>query len=195
MRKLWQMLAHLNGQIINYANLGSALGVSNTTAKNYVELLASTFMIRLLPPLLINTGKRLVKSPKVYLNDTGIANALLGLADFNQLAGHPSMGVNWEAFVLLNLTATFPGFNFYFYRTGHGAEIDFVVEKNGKIICIECKSSLAPKLVKGTFTAIEDIHPEITLVISPVKEGWTSKQGIEVVNLKEAISKVKEMFG
>lgn len=195
MRKLWQMLAHLNGQIINYANLGNALGVSNTTAKNYVELLASTFMIRLLPPFLANTGKRLVKSPKVYLTDTGIANALLGIADFNQMAGHPSMGANWEALVLANLTAAFPGFSFYFYRTGHGAEIDFVVEKNRKIICVECKSSLTPKLVKGTYTAIEDIHPEITLVISPVKEGWPSKQGIEVVNLKEAIQKIKEVLG
>jgi predicted AAA+ superfamily ATPase len=194
MRKLWQMLAHLNGQIINYANLGNALGVSQTTARNYVELLASTFMLKLLPPFLANTGKRLVKTPKVYLTDTGIANALLGVADFNQLTGHPTIGANWETLVLANLTATFPGYNFYFYRTGHGAEIDFILEKHGRIVCVECKSSLTPKLVKGTFTAIDDIHPEFTLVISPVDEGWQAKPGIEVVNLREAIQKIKEIL-
>ncbi len=194
MRKLWQMLAHLNGQVINYATLGSSLGVSHTTARNYVELLSSTFMIRLLPPFLANTGKRLVKSPKVYLNDTGIANALLGIADFSQLAGHPSIGAAWEALVLSNLMASFPGFSFYFYRTGHGAEIDIIVEYHERIVAVECKAGLSPKLAKGTFTAIEDLNPEITLVVSPVKEGWPMKQGIEVVNLREAVNKIKEIL-
>ena len=194
MRKLWQMLAHLNGQIINYATLGSSLGVSHTTARNYVELLSSTFMIRLLPPFLANTGKRLIKSPKVYLSDTGIANALLGIADFRQLAGHPSIGAAWEAMVLSNLIASFPGFVFYFYRTGHGAEIDIIVEYHESIVAVECKTGLSPKLAKGTFTAIDDLKPKITLVVSPVKEGWPMKQGIEVVNLLEAVSKIKELL-
>ena len=194
MRRLWQMLAHLNGQIINYASLGSSLGVSHTTAKNYVELLSSTFMIRLLQPFLANTGKRLIKSPKVYLNDTGIANTLLGIADFRQLVGHPSIGAAWEALVLSNLMACFPGLNFYFYRTSHAAEIDIIVEYRKRIVAVECKAGLSPKLLKGTFIAIDDLKPEITLVVSPVKEGWPMKQGIEVVNLQEAVSKIGDQL-
>jgi len=194
MRKLWQMLAHINGQIINYATLGSSLGVSHTTARNYVELLSSTFMVHLLPPYLANIGKRLVKSPKIYLTDTGITNALLNIANFEQLAGHPSIGAVWEALVLSNLMASFPGFNFYFYRTGHGAEIDIIIESHKRIVAVECKAGLSPKLAKGTFTAINDLKPEITLIVSPVKEGWPMKQGIEVVNLRKAVNRIKEIL-
>jgi len=194
MRKLWQMLAHINGQIINYATLGSSLGVSHTTARNYVELLSSTFMVHLLPPYLANIGKRLVKSPKIYLTDTGITNALLNIANFEQLAGHPSIGAVWEALVLSNLMASFPGFNFYFYRTGHGAEIDIIIESHKRIVAVECKAGLSPKLAKGTFIAIDDLKPEITLIVSPVKEGWPMKQGIEVVNLRKAVNRIKEIL-
>lgn len=194
MRKLWQMLAHLNGQIINYSMLGGSLGVSHTTARNYLELLSSTFMVYLLPPFLANTGKRLVKSPKVYLNDNGIANALLGIVDFGQLSGHPFMGAAWESMILSNLMGSFPKFNFFFYRTGHGAEIDIIIQHQQRIICIECKASMTPKLVRGTYAAIEDLNPEFTLVVSPVKKGWPMKKGIEVVNLNEAIEKIKGLL-
>lgn len=195
MRKLWQMLAHLNGQILNYSRLGNSLGISNMTVKNYIELLAATFMIRLLPPFVINTGKRLVKSPKVYLSDTGITNTLLGITNFNQLSGHPSIGANWEALVINNLSSTCRGCGIYFYRTGHGAEMDMVIEKGGKIICAECKSSLTPSLVKGAYSAIEDLHPEKTLVVAPVKQGWQMKKGIEVVSITEATQRIKEVLG
>lgn len=194
MRKLWQMLAHINGQIINYATLGSSLGVSHTTARNYVELLSSTFMVHLLPPFFANIGKRLVKSPKIYLTDTGIANTLLGIVNFEQLAGHPSIGAAWEALVLSNLMACFPRFNFYFYRTGHGAEIDIIVESNKGIVAVECKAGLSPKLSKGTFTAINDLKPKIMLVICPVKKGWPMKPGIEITSLGESINKIGKIL-
>jgi uncharacterized protein len=194
MRKLWQMLAHLNGQIINYSTLARSLGVSNTTAKNYTEMLASAFMVTLLQPYLPNLGKRLVKSPKIFLNDTGISNALLGIESFEQLSGHPSMGAIWENMVLSNLMGTFPGCHFYFYRTGHGAEIDLILENKGRIIAVECKASLSPRLEKGTFSAIEDMNPDLILVVSPVKSGWSMRSGVMVVNLDEAIDKIKEHF-
>jgi predicted AAA+ superfamily ATPase len=194
MRKLWQMLANLNGQIMNYSLLGSSVGVSHTTVRNYVELLQSTFMLQVLQPFVAGTGKRLIKSPKVYLNDTGISNALLRIVDFEQLAGHPSFGPAWETFVLNNLTGTFPQFNFYFYRTGHGAEIDIIVENSGKRIAVECKAGLSPKLSTGTFTAIEDIQPLASLVVAPVEKGWPMKKGIEVVNIEEAINLIGQLI-
>lgn len=195
MRKLWQMLANLNGQIVNYSMLGSSLGVSHTTVRNYVELLNSTFMLQLLPSFLSNTGKRLIKSPKVYLSDIGITNTLLRIPDFEQLAGHPTFGPAWETLVLINLTASFPHFNFFFYRTSHGAEIDIIVENGQKRIAVECKAGLSPKLSIGTFTAIDDIKPLVTLVVAPVEKGWPMKKNIEVVNISEAIGIIREMMG
>jgi len=195
MRKLWQMLANLNGQIINYSLLGSSLGVSHTTVRNYVELLKSTFMLQLLPPFLSGTGKRLVKSPKVYLNDPGITNALLRIADFDQLAGHPSFGAAWETMVLTNLTGSFPHFNFYFYRTSHGAEIDIILENGQKRVAVECKAGLSPKLSSGTFLAIEDIQPLQSLVVAPVEQGWPMKEGVDVVNISRAIQKIRDLLG
>lgn len=193
MRKLWQMLANLNGQIVNYSLLGSSLGVSHTTVRNYVELLQSTYMLTLLQPFDSGIGKRLVKSPKVYLNDTGISNALLRISDFEQLAGHPSFGLAWETLVINNLAGAFPNLSFYFYRTGHGAEIDIIIENNGKRIAVECKAGLSPKLTSGTFIAINDIQPLATLVVAPVEKGWNMNKGIEVVNLEEAITIIGQL--
>jgi uncharacterized protein len=194
MRKLWQMLANLNGQILNYSILGASLGVSHTTVRNYVELLGSAFMLQLLPPFASGAGKRLVKSPKVYLSDIGITNALLRLPDFEQLAGHPSFGSAWESLVLINLTASFPQYNFFFYRTSHGAEIDIVIENGSKRIAVECKAGLSPKLSIGTFTAIEDVKPLTTLVVAPVDIGWPMKHGIDVVNISEAITAIRTLL-
>ena len=194
MRKLWQMLAHYNGQIINYSVLANSLGISVSTARNYVELLSSTFMVRLLKPFLVNTGKRLVKSPKVYLNDVGISNALLGIHDFNQLSGHPSAGAAWETMVYSNLSGYFPKLNFYFYRTSHGAEIDFIIESNNRLIAVECKIGMQPKLSRGTYTAINDLNPITTLIVAPVKTGWPVKPGIQVVNVIEAIDVISGLF-
>lgn len=195
MRKLWQMLAHLNSQLINYSLLANSLGISSPTARNYVELLSSTFMLKLVQPYLVNTGKRLVKTPKVYINDIGIANALLGINNFNQLSGHPSTGAAWETMVLTNLSGYFPKLNFFFYRTSHGAEIDFIIESSNQIIAVECKLGTQPKLSKGTYTGIDDLKPLTTLIISPVQSGWPLKPGIDVVNLNEAIIKIETIFG
>ena len=189
------MLANLNGQIINYSTLGGSLGVSHTTVRNYVELIGSTFMLRLLPPFTTSIGKRLVKSPKVYLNDTGIANTLLRVSDFEQLAGHPTFGLVWESLVLINLTATFPRYNFFFYRTSHGAEIDIIIENGTKRIAVECKASLSPKLSAGTYTAIADVKPVESLVVAPVVKGWPLREGIHVVNISEAISVIRNILG
>jgi len=195
MRKLWLMIAHLNGQIVNYHLIASSLGISAPTVKNYIELLSSTFMVRLLPPFIANTGKRLVKSPKIYLTDTGITNALMGITNFNQLAGLPSLGAAWESLVFANLTGNFQSLNFYFYRTNHGAELDLIIESKGKIIAVECKAGTTPVLSRGSYTAISDLKPLYTFIVSPVKSGWSVKPGVDVVSLEEVIQRIGDTFG
>jgi len=189
MRRLWQMLAHINGQVVNYSSLGKSLGISHSTIRNYIDLLEATFMVKLLPPYFSNLGKRIVKAPKVYITDTGIVNALLGIDSFDKAAGHPVFGSLWESVLLTNLKAQFSNAGFYYYRSSHGAEIDIVLEYKGKVIAIECKNKLSPTLSKGNYNAIEDINPVYTCVVAPVKEGWPMKKGIDVVSLDDYLLK------
>lgn len=190
MRRLWQMLAHVNGQTVNYSSLGNSLGVSNQTVKNYIDLLKSTYMVDMIAPYISNMGKRLVKAPKVYISDSGIVSALLGIRTFTDFSGHPAFGAVWETIVLANLRGTFPEVEISFYRTAGGAEIDFVVQINHQIIAIECKASYSPSLSKGNYIAIEDIHPEHTFVVTPSSESWPMSKGIDVVSLSGLIEKL-----
>ncbi|MBN2746210.1 MAG: ATP-binding protein [Bacteroidales bacterium] len=192
MRKLWQMTAHLNGQTINYNMLSLSLNVSNVTCRNYIELLASTFMLNLLPPYEANLKKRIVKSPKIYLNDTGITNSLLGIRNFESLAGSPALGGIWELAVYSNLKGHFPRAMFYFYRTSNGAEIDIVMEYLNKRFAIECKAGQQPSLGRGNWNAIEDINPDYVFVVAPVKEGWPMKEKVDVVNIPELINSIEK---
>jgi len=191
MRRLWQMLAHLNGQVTNLSMIGSSLGVSHTTIRNYIDLLADTFMLSVLQPRMANTGKRQVKSAKTYLTDTGIANALLGLSSYEQLIGHPSFGICWETLVYSELKAHFPEADYTFYRTSHGSELDFLIEEAGQLIAVECKATVSPVLSRGIHAAIEDLKPAITYVVSPVAHGWPIKKGIEVVSITELIANLQ----
>lgn len=194
MRKLWQMTAHLNGQTAHYSLLASSLSVSSPTIKNYIELLSSTFMLQLLPPYLTNMKKRIVKAPKIYLNDTGIANALLGIGSFEALTGHPSVGPAWETLVLSNLKGHYPRAGYYFYRTSHGAELDIIMENHGKRIAIECKTGTTPSLTRGNHNAIQDIKPAKMLIVAPVETGWPVKPGIDVVNPEELFQQLDMLF-
>lgn len=188
MRRLWQMLAHNNGQTINYQQLGKSLGVSNVTIRNYIDLLVGTFMVESIPPYLSNMGKRMIKSPKVYISDQGITNALLSLGSFTDLHGHPVFGTSWEQLVLMNIRGHFPNAEIYFYRTAAGAETDFVVQIRNQTFAIECKSSLTPKLSKGFFNAIEDIQPDHSFVAAPVEKGWSHSLSISITSLDELIN-------
>lgn len=190
MRRLWQMLAHNNGQTVDYSRFANSLGVSSVTVKNYIDLLESTFMVEVIQPYISNLGKRLVKAPKVYVSDSGITAALLGLKDFSNMSGHPSFGSIWEQIVLTNLKGLFPSASFYYYRTSNGAEMDFVMTLNNNVFAIECKSSLSPILSKGTYHAIDDIKPVRTIVVAPVEKGWQMKPGIEVASIIEMESMI-----
>lgn len=194
MRRLWQMLAHLNGQTSDYSKLAKSLNVSIPTIKKYIDLLESTFMLEILPAYFSNSGKRLIKAPKIYIADSGITAALSGLNSLEEMMGHPSIGGIWEQIVLTNLKANYPKAVFNFYRTSNGAEIDIVMTLNNSIFAIECKNSLSPSLSKGFYFAIEDIYPTHSFIVTPVDEGWPIKKGIDVIGLNELTSKIEEFL-
>jgi predicted AAA+ superfamily ATPase len=183
LERLWKMLAHLHGQIFNSSQIGSSLGVSHTTARKYIDLLSETFVIRLLKPYEANLGKRLVKSPKVYIRDSGILHALLDIDSTDNLLGHPIYGASWEGMVIENIITCFPDWQPYFYRTADGAEVDLLLIKGSKMIAVECKASTAPAVSKGFWSAIEVLKPDQTFIIAPVNEAYPFKNGVMVMPL------------
>jgi len=190
MRRLWQMLAHVNGQTVNYTTLASSLGVTSATVKNYIDLLADTYMVEVVSPYISNLGKRLVKAPKVYISDSGITATLLGLRSFEELSGHPAFGSIWEQVVLSNLKGLYPQADFFYYRTTNGAEIDFVMKIHDSVFAIECKASYSPSLSKGNYLAIEDIASVHTFIVTPSQDSWSMKEKIDVVSLDELKNKI-----
>lgn len=185
MRRLWMMLAHNNGQTVNYSEISKSLGVNNGTVKNYIDLLEATFMLYVIPPYVSNMGKRLVKAPKIYIADSGICTSLLNVHSYETLLGHVALGSIWEQIVIQNIKAAYPGAELFFYRTSNGAEVDLVMRYKSRVFVVECKSTLAPTLSKGNHNALEDIQPEHTYVVCPTFESWQMKQDITVIGLSE----------
>ena len=183
MRRLWKMLAHENAQMINYSRLAASLGVSDMTIRRYVDLLKETFMVDVVPPYISNLGKRLVKTPKVYLCDTGLTCALLGLKSFDELYAHPAFGGCWEQMVLANVRGLYPDADVSFYRTSAGAEMDFVVKKGQRTVALECKASSAPSVGRGTYSALDAIRPDAAYVVAPVEETYALNDRITAIPL------------
>ena len=182
-RRLWQMLAHENGQTVNYSKFAGSLGISDTTVRNYIDLLASTFMVEIVPPYFSNLGKRIRKAPKVYVADSGISAALLGLQSYADILGHPGFGAMWEQIVLINILGNWPEAEIFHYRSSGGSEVDFVVRHRNKVFVVECKASLSPTLSKGFYSAIADINPQFSYVVAPVEEGWPLAKKVSVISL------------
>ncbi len=188
LRRFWTMLAHLNGCLLNASKLASSMGVTVPTIKNYIDILEGTFVIRQLRPYHSNTKKRLVKSPKIYIRDTGLIHALLGIESYNDLLGHPALGNSYESFVIASILESYPRYAASFYRSASGAEIDLILQKGSKTIAIEIKSSQAPKLTKGVFEAIKVVKPDISYVIALVDEPYPIKNDIWVYDLKSFLN-------
>ena len=183
LRRFWQKLAHLHGQMWNASRLASGFGVSAPTVQHYLEILEATYMVRRLPPLHANLSKRLVKSPKIYLRDSGLLHALLGLRSLDDLAGHPVVGASWEGWVLEQIAQLLPSpWQLSFYRTAAGAEMDIVAERGNRRIGFEIKFSSAPALSKGFWSAMSDLKLERAYVIAPVETGYPLGQNVEVVS-------------
>ena len=168
LERLWTMLAHGQGTLLNASRLAAALQISASTAQRYIDLLADLLLVRRLPPFHRNVGKRLVKSPKVYVRDSGLVHALLGIKTYNDLAGHPVAGTSWEGFAIENLIQAAPESTVAsFYRTAAGAEIDLLLEIRGQgLWAIEIKRSLAGRPEKGFYIACKDLKPDRRFVVN-----------------------------
>ena len=185
MRRLWSMLAHNNSQQVNYSKLGESLGFSYKTIKSYIDTLTDFYMLRQLQPWSGNTKKRLVKAPKLYLRDSGLAHRFLTIPDFENLLGHPAIGASWEAYVVENiLNQLLDKWRYSFYRTSAKAEIDLVLEgPDNQVWAIEIKRSLAPTVSKGFYYACDDIKATHKFVIYPGNDAFPLSNGVEVMGL------------
>ena len=187
LRRFWTMLAHNQGALFNASRLGSALEVSSQSIARYTDLLVDLLLVRRLQPYHVNVGKRLVKSPKVYIRDSGLLHALLNIGDHNSLLGHPVVGMSWEGFVIENLinaapARTVPGF----YRTSGGAEVDLVLElPGGERWAIEVKRSRAANPARGFFEACEDLKPARRIVVHAGTERFPVRDQVEAIGLRE----------
>ena len=187
LRRFWTMLAHNQGGMLNVAQLARNLGVDAKTAAGYLDLLIDLLLVRRLPPWHANVGKRLVKSPKVFVRDSGLLHALLAIADKEALSAHPVLGQSWEGFVVENLLACAPhGVDGYFYRSSGGAEIDLLLARpDGGLWAVEIKRSLAPKLQRGFHSACADLKPVRKFVVYPGAERYRLAEDIEAIPLGE----------
>lgn len=186
LRRFWTMLAHEHGGLLNAAQLARSLAVSGKTLASYVDLFVDLFLLRRLEPWHANTTKRLVKSPRIYLRDSGLLHQMLGLRNMEQLLSYSRMGASWEGFVVENLIARLPeGGRASFFRTAVGAEIDLVLELPGhrKPWAIEIKRGRSPKLERGFHHAREDVDPEKCFVVCGTDEPFSMGDGIEAVSL------------
>jgi predicted AAA+ superfamily ATPase len=186
LHRFWQMLAHNQGQMLNAARLAGGLGVSGQTVARYLDILVDLLLVRRLPPWTSNLPKRLVRSPKVYLRDSGLLHALLGIPGHEQLLGHPIVGQSWEGFVIENLIRAAPlGSNAWFYRTSAGAEIDLLLQLGPKELwAVEVKRSLSsPQPSRGFQVACEDVNAKRHFVVYPGKERYRIDPLTEVTSL------------
>lgn len=185
LRRLWAMLALHQGGLLNTAQFARNLGVDAKTAASYLDLLVDLLIVRRLPPWHANLGKRLVKSPKVYVRDSGLAHALLNIADMETLLAHPAAGQSWECFAIENLLIAAAGkAQGFFYRTGGGAEIDLLLAwPDGTLWAVEIKRSLAPKIERGFYEACNDLQPSRKLVVYPGRETYPVARDIEAMSL------------
>jgi predicted AAA+ superfamily ATPase len=186
-RRLWGMLAHQQGGLFNASVLARSLALDIRTINRYIDLLVQMFLLRRLQPWHANLGKRLTKSPKLYVRDSGLLHALLGLSDEETLLGHPAVGASWEGFVLENLiTAAGPNASAHFYRTSAGAEIDLLLHwPHGECWAIEVKRSLSPKVERGFHIACEDLKPSRQLVVYPGSDSFPLGLATQAVPLGE----------
>jgi predicted AAA+ superfamily ATPase len=189
--RLLQMLAINNGQQFNSSRIGESLNVSHNTIRNYLDFFEKSFLVRTLRPYLFNLNKRLTKSPRVFIRDSGLLHALLEIDTFNQLLGHPVYGTSWEGYVIENITCMSDGWEPWFFRTATGNEIDLIMTKGLKKIAFECKATSSPSVTKGTYEALKDTGIDELFIVAPVKETFHMNRNVIVGNILHAIDYVK----
>jgi len=191
--RLWTMLAHTQGGLLNSSRLAGSLGVAVRTVNRSLSVLSNLLLSRRLPPLRVNVGKRLTKTPRIYLRDSGIVHALLGLPSLDAVAGHPVVGAAWEGFVIENLLAASPELTHAaFFRTAAGAEMDLVLDlPGGERWAVEVKWSSAPRTTKGFHFARRDIAPDRTFLVGTGEDRYPIGDGIEVIGLPDLAEELR----
>ncbi len=193
LRRLWTMLAHHQGELLDLSKLAAALAISGQTVSRYIDLLCDLMLVRRLPAWHGNVGKRLIRSPKVYVRDSGLVHALLGLPNLDVVLGHPIAGSSWEGFVMEQLINAAPQAQACFYRTSNGAEVDLVLTfRNQQTWVIEVKRSSAPTVSRGFYQAATDLGAVRKLLVAPVAQPFPLKDGIVVLDVMTAIRWVTE---
>jgi len=187
LERFWRICAHLHGQLLNSSKLGESMGVSHHTVRSYIDMLEQSFVLRVLRPYESNLKKRLIKSPKIYIRDSGILHALLGIENHNDLLGHPVYGPSWEGWVIENILSLLANWKASFYRTSSGSEIDLILEKGNKRVAVECKGSTSPNLNRGFWNAVSELKFKEVWVVAPVKEAYPIEQGVMVAPLHQVI--------
>lgn len=197
LRRLWLMLAHHHGGLLNAAQFARNLGVDGKTVAHYLDLLVDLMLVRRLPPWHANLGKRLVRTPKVYVRDSGVLHALLGIGDKETLLSHPVVGTSWETWVVENLlTLAPPDAEAFFLRSAAGAEIDLLIERaSGERWAIEIKRSLQPKLERGFHAACADVRPAQKWVVYPGSERYRLGEDAWAVGLPELAEGLRSLHG
>lgn len=192
LRRFWTMLAHNQGQLLNNARLASALGVSAVTVNRYLDLLVDLLLVRRLTPWISNVGKRLVRSPKVFIRDSGLVHALLNLQTEDAVMSHPVAGASWEGFVIENILNNLPfGADFGFYRTADGAEADLIIRlPSQEILAVEIKRSVIPKVDRGFHIACEDLKVNRRFLVYRGEERVSLGAGLVACDLPTIINEL-----
>jgi predicted AAA+ superfamily ATPase len=188
--RFWTMLAHYHGQIWNGAELARALGLSEKTVRSYLDLLTGAFVLRQLPPWFENAGKRQYKAPKVYVRDSGLMHALLGIEDRLALAGHPKFGASWEGFALEQVLSVAGTRQAFFWATHSGAELDLLLMVGGKRFGVEFKCADAPVMTRSLHIALEDLRLERAWIVYPGRDSYPVHERVRVCPLAQTLSEL-----
>ncbi len=188
LRRFWNMIAHYHGQVWNAAELARALSVSEPTVRRYLDLMADVFMLRQLPPWFENLGKRQVKAPKVYVRDSGLLHALLGIANQRDLEFHPKVGASWEGYAVEEVLKSFGPDEAYYWATHNGAELDLFLFKEGRRIGVECKRADAPVLTTSMRVALTDLKLDRLCVLYPGDKTYSLAKKVEVIPLAKFVN-------
>lgn len=192
LRRFWNMIAHYHGQIWNAAELARSLAVNESTVRRYLDLMTGVFMVRQLPPWFENLSKRQVKAPKIYVRDTGLLHALLGITNHRDLELHPKVGASWEGYAVEEILKALQPDEAYFWATHQGAELDLLLMKNGRRIGIECKRADAPVLTPSMRIALADLKLDQLIIVYPGKQRYALTNQVEVVPLAELVTSKRQ---
>jgi len=190
LERFWSMVAHYHGQVLNQAELARALGSSEPTVRRYLDILTGLFLVRQLQPWFENVGKRQVKSPKLYVRDTGLLHTILGLPQLRDVQGHPKLGASWEGFVIEQILSQQGWQQGYFWATHAGAELDLLLVKGTRRIGIEVKYADAPKLTKSMTIAAEELHLNHLWAVYPGEKSYSLAKNVEAVGLPELLHRL-----